>query len=597
MRCVGRTRSFRRCRRDARLLCHDHRYQWVWLLVTLLGVIGGVAGIYRDVLVPWRTADEPIVGTGDETYSLVVAPTHHDYYEPWGCEISPDGKKIAFSARVRPTGKRYIFVRRLDDENASRLDSTEGDFVTFFWSADAAMLYFVHDGWLKSTVSGEPAVRVAAIGTATRGSANEDGVILLGSERGVLQVGNGTATPVTRPDPSNREFAHAFPFFLPDGHRFLYVGLRRGAPNNSLSMTLYMGRLGEPKSVVVGEVTSRVEYADGFILYARSGALKVRRFDLKTERLDTAEFEVISDVWQDVSSGSANFSVGGGKLAVKGAPQRSALEVVSFRNGQRRVVNWATNVVGLSVTPDGAKVATALAETSTSTSDIWVWTRNNDYRERVTNGGSNTSPLITPDGRTIYYASDRTGWAHIYRRELSDNGTEQLLFSGEGYQAPRGISPDGTFLTFQWTRDGNSDLYGLSLGTALQPKELVSSPSADGETGRVSPDGHSLLYVSGISGEPHVYVRSLRSSTDSRRISTISGWRARWSSDSSTVFYVHENVVRAHELRTGRESQNVFTAESAILQFDLIATGEAYIVQNSLEQWPRIHSHWTRLVR
>lgn len=53
MKCLGRTDSLARCRRDARfLVCHSHRYQpWTFLffILTLVGLFGG---IYQDVFKP-----------------------------------------------------------------------------------------------------------------------------------------------------------------------------------------------------------------------------------------------------------------------------------------------------------------------------------------------------------------------------------------------------------------------------------------------------------------------------------------------------------------------------------------------------------------
>ena len=53
MRCVGRTKSFRRCRRDANMyLCSAHRFQPWTLLLFVSSLIGLYAGIFQDVVRP-----------------------------------------------------------------------------------------------------------------------------------------------------------------------------------------------------------------------------------------------------------------------------------------------------------------------------------------------------------------------------------------------------------------------------------------------------------------------------------------------------------------------------------------------------------------
>lgn len=49
MRCLGRTQSLRRCRREqAFLVCHQHRFQPLILVVSLISVIGACVGLLVD---------------------------------------------------------------------------------------------------------------------------------------------------------------------------------------------------------------------------------------------------------------------------------------------------------------------------------------------------------------------------------------------------------------------------------------------------------------------------------------------------------------------------------------------------------------------
>jgi hypothetical protein len=60
MRCLGITRSRRRCQRDAtKLFCREHRFQPVAWLISGLTMLGLFAGLYQDVIVPFLAPSGP----------------------------------------------------------------------------------------------------------------------------------------------------------------------------------------------------------------------------------------------------------------------------------------------------------------------------------------------------------------------------------------------------------------------------------------------------------------------------------------------------------------------------------------------------------
>ncbi len=96
MRCIGRTKSFTRCKNSARLLfCHHHRFQPVVLFLFLSTIIGLYAGIFQDLIFPlWKR----------ETKAR-----KHEISDSW-VRIT-DTSKIDFQVISGVSGERTIFAR------------------------------------------------------------------------------------------------------------------------------------------------------------------------------------------------------------------------------------------------------------------------------------------------------------------------------------------------------------------------------------------------------------------------------------------------------------------------------------------------------
>jgi eukaryotic-like serine/threonine-protein kinase len=108
--------------------------------------------------------------------------------------------------------------------------------------------------------------------------------------------------------------------------------------------------------------------------------------------------------------------------------------------------------------------------------------------------GLTTDPALSPDGKLLAYASDRSGEGHldIYLEQVG-GGEPLRLTHGPGDKRDPTFSPDGSTIAFDSADDG---LYLVSTlgGTA---RKLVSK----GHGAQFSPDGKRLAYWTGASGE------------------------------------------------------------------------------------------------
>ena len=117
--------------------------------------------------------------------------------------VSPDSRSVAFVARG-DDGQDRMWVRSIDSLDARVLAGTEGARIPgAFWSPDSHFIGFFAGGLLKTiSVAGGPPGIIADLGTTGGGTWNSDGVILVGSPRGVLRIsqGGGAAELITQTD-------------------------------------------------------------------------------------------------------------------------------------------------------------------------------------------------------------------------------------------------------------------------------------------------------------------------------------------------------------------------------------------------------------
>src|SRR4051794_10443506 len=98
------------------------------------------------------------------------------------------------------------------------------------------------------------------------------------------------------------------------------------------------------------------------------------------------------------------------------------------------------------------------------------------------------SPSLTPDSRSIYYASNRGGSRlRIWRQSLRGNDA-QAITSAQWDSYDLDLSPDGTWLAYYSNREGGGVYQKAMSG---KPEVLIASL---GRSPRFSPDGKQVLY-------------------------------------------------------------------------------------------------------
>jgi Tol biopolymer transport system component len=474
--------------------------------------------------------------------------------------LSPDGQRLAFTA-PGSDGRVVLWVRALDTLAAQPLAGTE-DALGPFWSPDSRFIGFVAGGKLKKiNASGGPASTVIE-NSAPGFTWNHDDLILFNqtlSEQGSSPIfrvaaSGGVPTPVTEPDTKAGETHTTFPTFLPDGRHFLYVrasGDVRGT---------YIGSLDSPDRIRLLDGWTNVRYASGHLLYVRGTTLVAQPFDPR--RLTTTGPPVPLAEHIQVTG---NYDVGAFSVSETGvlvyqarASDEEESRLVWYDRaghqigvlGDRAAYLW---LPGVTLSPDGRRVAVSVRDPlgrvytvpgsplPKAKFDIWIFDIARGIRTRFTLDPTNTaalSPIWSPDGRRVVFASDRRGHSDLYQKPAGGAGAEELLLADDTDKLPESWSPDGRFILYDKpVNTPNGDLWVLPLFGDRKPFPLLQSPFDEG-AGQFSPDGRWVAYSSDESGRLEVYVTPFPGHGEKVRVSTAGGIEPRWRRDGKEIFYL-----------------------------------------------------------
>lgn len=135
---------------------------------------------------------------------------------------------------------------------------------------------------------------------------------------------------------------------------------------------------------------------------------------------------------------------------------------------------------------------------------------------RITAGNWNDiTPALSPDGRQIAFASDRSGFWDLYLLDL-DTGNLARLTDTPQYDASPSFSPDYQWIVYETYLDDNLEIEIRSLvNPDQQPIRLTNDPGVD-QSPAWSPQGRTIAFVSNRSGESEVWLADLNTTGDDR---------------------------------------------------------------------------------
>ena len=450
--------------------------------------------------------------------------------------LSPDGRHLVF-AGVRE-GNVSLWLRDLDSLEARALPGAENA-VYPFWSPDSRTIGFSVGGELKTIdVSGGP-VRTLCAAPGGRGAAwNREGVIVFSSAAlpGLYSVpaAGGQPVQVTAAEGDVSQGSYRFPWFLPDGRRFLFTAFPGGG--------IRLGSLDSTGSTKVLDAESQAQFVpEGYLLFVRQGTLLAQPFDAGSATPAGEAVPLVEQVVVDGNSYALFSAAENGTLASRAGGAADLAQLTWFDRSGKAV--GAAGPPGRYrnpvLSPDRARVAMEVVGEANSNRDIWLLELARGVMSRFTfDPRDDVNPVWAPDGSRIVFGSDREGGVFsLYQKPSSGAAAEDLLFKSTVENAvPYSWSPDGRFILHRYMNGGAFNIGVLPLEGDRKARLFLPVPFNQ-TMPQVSPDGRWIAYHSNESGRYEVFVQTFPTSAGKWQVSKDGGYYPKWRGDGREIFY------------------------------------------------------------
>jgi Tol biopolymer transport system component len=467
-----------------------------------------------------------------------------------GAILSPDGAMLAFVGQ-KGSGKPQIFIRRLDQLQATPLSGTD-DAGSAFFSPDGQWVGFFADSKLKKvSVTGGGAVALADAPNPRGGSWAEDGTIVFvpNTRGGVLRVPASGGTPEPLTTLENGEVTQRFPEMLPGGKAVLFTSHTNPTGWDDATIVVQAVPAGRRTIVQRGGYYARY-VPTGHILYLHERTLFAVPFD--RDRLEVAgqAVPVLEGVSPNAANGGAQFgaSKSGALLYVpgQGITQHGPIQWMT-RDGKATPLRATpANWFDLAFAPNGQLLALSILDGKQSDVFVYDWAR--DTLSRLTfDATDDFGPAWTPDGRRIAFSSrrgDKTAISNLWWQRADGTGDAQRLTDSKNAQHTPSWHPSSKFLAFtEINPQTRADILILPLAgdeasgwTPGKPTVFLNSPFDEFQPA-FSPDGRWLAYASNETGRLEVYVRPFPGPGGKWQVSSEGGLYPTWSRTRKELFF------------------------------------------------------------
>jgi len=444
-----------------------HRRLWPPLVGAVLLVLGVAAF--------WPRGDTGVSYDGYRFVPFAVEPGVQSM-PAW----SPDGESVAFSGEV--DGYTQIFVRRLDQPNASQITDLAGDCTYPVWDTGGTRVFFV--------------------------LARSDLSSFLGSDSEVWVVSAAGGAP-------ERLIEGAFAFALdPNGETLVFAEAEPEERSLSYKLRSYDLATGETR-----DLPQSLPQSTSWPVSTRSLAFSPDGSELGFVVPSTSELVILS-----------NPLSGGGEL------RRVTFTTASGGPLSLFELDWM---------PDGRHVLLSVLDGSGGDRSIWRGDVETGRASRMTASTTwEFSPVVSPDGRRLAFTSTALDWDVMQvDRATGEHGP---LVASSRYDAWGDWLPDGSGFIFTTQRNGRFEIWEQSSRGGEAVPIVTPDAFTDGATqflssGAVSPDGRSLAYMRYSPGEVRVHVSARAGSRPVRLTSGGEGMvreeSPAWSPDGRWIFF------------------------------------------------------------
>ena len=556
----------------------------MWWLGWAAAVLIGGAGVTWALL--HRPSDEPraVVRWTYSQKALFAVPV-----------LSRDGTRLEYSELAGANPR--LALRMMDQVEAKPLPGADNMYFGEFSPDGQWIVAFggqVEVKLKKIPVTGGTAITLADVASPSGVSWGDDGTIVFSGGKGLMRVSSAGGTPetLTTPDGKKGETSHVTPHFLP-GARALLFTIKSGTASQIAVLDLKKGGY----RVVANNGLDGRYVPTGHLVYNRGATLFAVPFDagkLAATGSEAPVVEGISTNGPNSNTAEYTFSDSGSLVYIEGTSGGAGGTTMAWadRQGQQQqaiseTVLWGTG----RLSPDGRRIANGVSTSATSAGslqDIWVFDTERKIKTRLTFGGTNATPIWTPDGRRITYRATVDGKSGIDWVQADGSGKPEQLLGTESEPTPSSWSPDGRLLLYSQSVDKRPAriwVLPVSGGVAGKPYPLHDAQAYEADA-QVSPDGRWVAYVSQETGQVEVYVQPFPGPGGKERVSTQGGDSVRWARSGRELFYrvfSGESAVMAVDVQTAPHLQlglpKVLIKGTFGTTFDVAPDGKRFLVE------------------
>ncbi len=209
--------------------------------------------------------------------------------------------------------------------------------------------------------------------------------------------------------------------------------------------------------------------------------------------------------------------------------------------------NLTTARTGVAFAPDGKIVYAG------NDGDIWTINRDGGEQRQLTNNSfSDVLPRVSPDGRYIFFTSNRSGSSQVWRMNADGSNQIEITKSEGGYV--KFVTPDGRWVYFE--SGLHQTLWRVSTDGGEETQ--ISAP------GRAfSSDGKLVAYFFREKESDHRVKLAVMSLEDRKVLKTFSladqksrPFEIAWAGDSKSLFYITANGSRNSLWRHSLDEEN-----------------------------------------
>ena len=483
----------------------------VWQFAFALAAVAAVALALLLVVRRPKTSPGPPVRRFTINIPSNAAPNWNDF----GVVISPDGSQIAYNCREANTVS--LCVRALNNLTARRVvDDREAQ--TWFFSPDGEWLGMVDEiGLSKVSIRGGQPQRIYRWPDNERKpdgfSWGPDDYILFGAASGIQRIAASGGSPeaVTRISGTGVT-AHILPSYLPDGRRAL---ITINHADRSPTAGLVELKDGSVRDLEIrGEGFVYLE--PGWLAFKQGTTLLALKFDLNNPSAGGNPVPIIENV-----ASFPSVARDGTLVYVPTRGESNARLVWVDRQGHPTPAGGdRLEYTHLDLAPDGRHALLNLEGGKIDLIDL-----ENGTRKLVAQGGF---PIWSADGQRVTFRGARG----LESAPVDGSAAPEVLVPRPGFIVPtswNAVTGDLAYYDHRafeiWIRATDGTTHRFLGGPGRK------------RSGRFSPDGKWLAFVSDETGDNQVYVTAYPGPGPTVVVSTKGGLSPIWSADGQELFF------------------------------------------------------------